>query len=145
MAARPRPAPPPIKGVSWFGQFVRTEDNGRIKVYNLPTGGNACREFMLRMSMNQDEAILAAAYSSDILFKVAASDNLADVQAKLLQREGYFRAILIQSHGMAVQPPVVPCGDGTPFSSTLLCILETDPDLGRGAATDACFLACALE
>ncbi|KAI0096742.1 hypothetical protein GGR51DRAFT_566998 [Nemania sp. FL0031] len=112
MAARPRAAPPPLAGVSWFGHFVRTEDNGRTEVYMLPTGSTACREFMLRLSMNQDEAILAAANSSDILFKVAASDNLADVQAKLIRREGYFRAILIQSRGINVQAPVLPCRDG---------------------------------
>ncbi len=50
--ARPRPAPPALGGVSWFQNFVRTEDNGRVEVYSLPTGSRACRALMQTLCMN---------------------------------------------------------------------------------------------
>ncbi|KAI0859987.1 hypothetical protein F4860DRAFT_480591 [Xylaria cubensis] len=50
-----------------------------------------------------------AAPSFDITFKVSSSDNLADVQAKLIRREGYFRVLLVQSRGPIVAHA---CTDG---------------------------------
>ncbi|KAI1345304.1 hypothetical protein F5Y01DRAFT_300875 [Xylaria sp. FL0043] len=107
--ARPRPAPPPLGGVHWFANFVRTEDNGAIEVYRLPTGAPACRAFMQSLCMNQEEGILAAAPSVDITFRVSRGDNLADAQAKFVRREGYFRALLVQSRGAVA---AAPCADG---------------------------------
>ncbi|KAF2965886.1 hypothetical protein GQX73_g7702 [Xylaria multiplex] len=55
-----------------------------------------------------EEGTVAAAPSVDITFRVSASDVLADVQAKLIRREGYFRAILVQSRGLMTPS----CSDG---------------------------------
>ncbi|KAI0421057.1 hypothetical protein F5X98DRAFT_329963 [Xylaria grammica] len=57
---------------------------------------------MQTLCMNSEEGIIAAAPSHDVLFRVARSDVLADVQAKLIRREGYFRALLVQSRGVVV-------------------------------------------
>ncbi|KAI0192096.1 hypothetical protein EV127DRAFT_492298 [Xylaria flabelliformis] len=93
----------------FFGQFFRTLDDGATEVYRLPTGTPACRAFMQSLCMNQEEGIVAAAPSVDIIFKVSAADNLADAQAKFVRREGYFRALLVQSRGTIV---AAPCADG---------------------------------
>ncbi|KAI1741577.1 hypothetical protein F4680DRAFT_447043 [Xylaria scruposa] len=42
-AAAGPPVRPRLGGVSWFQNFVRTEDNGTIEVYSLPKGSRACR------------------------------------------------------------------------------------------------------
>ncbi|TGJ77601.1 hypothetical protein E0Z10_g10670 [Xylaria hypoxylon] len=78
--------PPPLGGIAWFGNFVRTLDDGAVEVYRLPTGTPACRAFMQSLCMNQEEGIVAAAPSVDIIFKVSSNDNLADAQAKFVRR-----------------------------------------------------------
>ncbi|RWA11937.1 hypothetical protein EKO27_g3183 [Xylaria grammica] len=91
-----------------FQNFVRLEDNGLTGVYSLPTGSRACRAFMQTLCMNQEEGVIAGYPSNNIMFQVARSDVLADVQAKLIRREGYFWAILVQSRGFVVPA----CRDG---------------------------------
>ncbi|RWA03484.1 hypothetical protein EKO27_g11620 [Xylaria grammica] len=95
LAGCPRLLPSALGGVLWFWNFVRLEDNGLTEVYSLLIGSRACRDLMQTLYINEEEGIIAAYPSNDIMFWVARSDVLADVQAKLICRKGYFRAILV--------------------------------------------------
>ncbi|KAF1980265.1 hypothetical protein BU23DRAFT_625445 [Bimuria novae-zelandiae CBS 107.79] len=101
--------PPSSAGL--FGNVVAAPAGGRLRIV-LPTGQPGNRRLMQGLCVNDDEMALALAPSQDIVVLVPAGTNLALFVAKIIRREGYFRAVLVQSRGVLRAGCPQRCGGG---------------------------------
>lgn len=121
-AAAAAPAPGAALGAPGGAFHYRavTLPGGKIQI-TLPTGQPACRQFMQSICINvrnllllfiantdlikDDEAHVGALPSHDVVVELPAGTDMRLWIAKLVRREGYFRALLVQSRGRLVGTP----------------------------------------
>ncbi|KAI6351093.1 hypothetical protein MCOR25_010153 [Pyricularia grisea] len=84
-----------------FGNLVVRSSSGGGFWLTLPTGSTGMRAFMAGLAINQEEARVCAMPSRDIEIKISSShpEEIRFLAARILRRESYFRAILVQSRG----------------------------------------------
>ncbi|PHH59628.1 hypothetical protein CDD81_2813 [Ophiocordyceps australis] len=66
----------------------------------LPTGGDANRQFLAFFcGPNREEVYLALLLSHDVWIRVPREETTMEVVRRILRRESYLRAVLVQSRG----------------------------------------------
>ncbi|KAK6208351.1 hypothetical protein QIS74_00958 [Colletotrichum tabaci] len=90
---------------------VRT-DAGGTRWVTLPTSTAHNRTFFITLSINEEEREVARMPSRDIEIRLPAGEDVSFLLAKIIRREGYFRAVLVQSRGQAVNACPQKCGRG---------------------------------
>ncbi|KAL5430874.1 hypothetical protein PMIN07_012586 [Paraphaeosphaeria minitans] len=87
-----------------FVPVIVGQTGSRIQV-NLPTGSPGMRAFMQSLAVDDEEARVAQMPSQDIVVQIPVGTNLQRWAARVVRREGYWQAVLIQSRGQVQNEP----------------------------------------
>ncbi|KAI1172689.1 hypothetical protein F4777DRAFT_601312 [Nemania sp. FL0916] len=76
----------------------------------LPTSQPQNRALLGQLAINDDESRVAALPSVDIEIRLRPGEDVRALCAKIIRREGYFRAVLVQSRGQVSPACANKCG-----------------------------------